>query len=126
MAGYGAKLPLSLNVKDGPYTLIQTYEELAQQNLKNLVLTAPGERMMDPFFGVGLRHYLFENVSPGLFGDIKAKIHEQTGVYLPYLQIQEVLIEEDKLEGNTLLVQIYYFIKPFNLQDMITINVDVN
>ena len=126
MAGYGAKLPLSLSVADGPYTLIQTYEELAQQNLKNLVLTAPGERMMDPFFGVGLRHYLFENMSSSLFNDIKGTIVRQCRTYLPYLEISDVFFAEESLQENTLLVQIYYFIKPLNLQDMLAINVDVN
>tara|TARA_R100000458_G_C8205743_1_gene194846 strand:+ start:177 stop:557 length:381 start_codon:yes stop_codon:yes gene_type:complete len=126
MAGFGAKLPLSLDVEDGPYTLLKTYQELAQQNLKNLVLTAPGERMMDTFFGVGLRTYLFENKSPNLYNNIKSNIIEQTKTYLPYLEIQEVFFQEDPLNENTLSVEIYFFIKPLNLQDMLAINVDVN
>ena len=51
------KLPLSLDGVDG-YTSIKSYRQLATQNLKMLVLTCPGERIMDPMFGVGLKNFL--------------------------------------------------------------------
>ena len=55
MAGISPKLPISKNKEDG-YTLTKTYLESTQQNLKNLLLTVPGERMMDPDFGVGMKN----------------------------------------------------------------------
>ena len=114
MAGLGAKLPLALSEEDGPYNLLKTYEELVKQNLRNVVLTAPGERMMDPFFGVGIRNFLFEMPGGDLHNNIKAKIMEH------------ILFSEDIRSDSTLVVEIYYFIKPLNLQDMITINIAVN
>ena len=126
MAGFGAKLPLSFSAEDGPFTLLKTYKELVSQNIKNLVLTAPGERMMDPFFGVGLRNYLFEMAGADLHNNIKAKIVEQVQAYLPYISIENIFFLQSEDKDNTLLVEIYYFIKPLNLQDLVTINVDVN
>ena len=57
MNGIGPKLPLQRDDVYGNYTLISSYAEEIKQNFKNLLLTAPGERMMNPDFGVGLRNY---------------------------------------------------------------------
>ena len=42
MAGLGAKLPLIRDNRDG-FALLQNYDDLITQNLKMLVLTAPGD-----------------------------------------------------------------------------------
>ena len=42
MPGYGAKLPLIIDGQDGPYSLVNDYATLMRQNLKMLLLTAPG------------------------------------------------------------------------------------
>mgnify|MGYP005828049653 FL=1 len=60
MNGLGPRLPLTLD-SDGGHILLKTLKDLARQNLKMIVLTDPGERMMDPTFGVGVRRLLFEN-----------------------------------------------------------------
>ena len=56
MKGSGLSVALPLSVSDvfGPYDLNTTFQDLAQQNLKMLILTIPGERIMYPDFGVGL------------------------------------------------------------------------
>ena len=60
MIGISPKLPLSLS-PNGGHLLNETHEKSVAQNFKNLVLTCPGERAMDPLFGVGLRNFLFLN-----------------------------------------------------------------
>ena len=60
MDGIGPALPLQRDNKFGTYSLIDDYAKEIKQNFKNLLLTSPGERMMIPDFGVGLRSYLFE------------------------------------------------------------------
>jgi len=54
-SGLSPKLPLTVSEVFGPYNLNTNFEDLAKQNLKMLILTIPGERIMDPNFGVGLR-----------------------------------------------------------------------
>ena len=59
MSGLSPRLPLEIDSTDG-YRLLKDYISMVKQNMRMLVLTIPGERMMDPDFGVGLRQYLFE------------------------------------------------------------------
>lgn len=89
--GFSPKLPLTIDPADG-YALNKNYQELIAQNVKMLILTAPGERIMDPFFGVGLRNFLFENKTELTFENIRSKIREQIGIYLPFVVINEIEI----------------------------------
>ena len=87
MKGIGPQLPLFLNDTDGTYALIKQYKEEIKQNFKNLLLTSPGERMMNPDFGVGLRQFLF-NPSIQVVPAVKTRIQKQTNKYLPFIQIK--------------------------------------
>ena len=51
-SGLAPRLPLVFDNVFGPYGLITDYKELVTQNLKMLILTSPGERMMDTQFVV--------------------------------------------------------------------------
>ena len=59
MSNYSPKLPLTLNPING-FENNQTVPSVVLQNLKMIILTSPGERIMDPNFGVGIKQYLFE------------------------------------------------------------------
>jgi len=52
--GLTPQLPLNFG-GEGDFALIKVYEDLVKQNLKNLMLTIPGERTMDSNFGAGIQ-----------------------------------------------------------------------
>jgi len=104
MSGISPKLPLTRDSDDG-YRLTKTLKEVARQNLKMLILTTPGERIMIPNFGVGLRNYLFENVTDELLFEIRSKIIEQAKEYLPYIVINSVNFRQEDGSANGLSVE---------------------
>ena len=53
-------------------------------------MTNPGERMMDPDFGVGIRQYLFELEDYGTQTEISSKIRQQVGKYLSAVKILDI------------------------------------
>tara|TARA_R110000824_G_scaffold204388_2_gene389082 strand:- start:2546 stop:2926 length:381 start_codon:yes stop_codon:yes gene_type:complete len=126
MAGFAPKLPLVRDKKDG-YGMLKTIKAVTAQNVKMLILTSPGERMMDPFFGVGLYNYLFLQSSPSTYDDIREKINSQIAKYLPHVQITNVSfsvpLEGSSLDKNFLGVQIKYNIIPMGSSDILDINV---
>lgn len=99
MSGVSAKLPITTSNIDGTYRLTKTVSEALSQNLKMIILTNPGEKMMNPNFGVGLRKYLFEQNTPEVYGEISSKIQEQAGRYLPQINIKNIKFNETNL-GN--------------------------
>lgn len=125
MAGLSVKIPLQRDKTDG-YKLNKTYQEMIKQNFKNLVLTIPGERMMDPLFGVGLRKYLFEQNSPMLREEISSNMHAQVKKYMPFIVIDDIDFGgPDEEIANMLLVRIQYSITPLGSKDAVDIEVAV-
>jgi hypothetical protein len=79
-----------LPLRSSRFELIQTYEALVTQNLKMLILTSPGERVMDINFGVGLKRYLFEMNDEATYSDIASKIRQQVSQYMPFVEVQKI------------------------------------
>jgi len=50
MASFSVALPLEFDATDG-FRMIKEFNSLIRQNLKMILLTDPGERVMDPLFG---------------------------------------------------------------------------
>jgi phage baseplate assembly protein W len=131
MSGLTPKLPLIRSDEDGTYKLIKSYKNLIKQNFRNLILTAPGERMMDPNFGVGIRNYLFENDGEALYSAIRAKIHEQVTRYIPFVSITYIDFSPydslvDALDRNLLKVDLGYTILPLSQVDKLEITLPHN
>lgn len=112
--GLSPALPLTYDEGQG-YRMNTQFTDVVVQNLKMLILTNPGERIMEPEFGVGLKRYLFEQNVETVHGEIEARIVNQTEKYLPYLKIQMVEFftsETSDLPENYLHITVRFFIKP--------------
>ena len=119
MPGISPKLPLQVDVQDGPYRLTKTVSEALTHALKMIILTNPGERVMDPNFGAGILSYLFDNFSPSVYDEITDSIQEQVSIYLPQVNIEEVKFHtrdtagqnlDELVESNVLAITIRYSI----------------
>ena len=75
------KLPLNLSETE----LYESTEDIVQVtrfHIKNIVLTNPGEKISDPEFGVGIRRYLFENITQGLLNNLEDVITDQIQTFM--------------------------------------------
>jgi phage baseplate assembly protein W len=119
MSGISPRLPLIVDDVDGPYRLIRDYTSLAKQNLKMLLLTVPGERIMDPEFGVGLKRYFFEQNSPRTYTTINDRILRQTQRYLPFINLNTIdfSVPENDLDlyPHDLSISIHFTIVPLQI-----------
>jgi len=88
--GISPALPLDYDELDGPYRLTKTIKEALTQNFKHLILTNPGERMMDPDFGVGIKQYLFELDSGLVEQEITERIYQQVTKYMSSVQVLDI------------------------------------
>ena len=124
--GLSPKLPLQLDSMMGSYALNKTDKGVIKQNFKNLLLTNPGERIMDVRFGVGLSRFLFENRSEDLKLTISSTIQKQVSLYMPFLIVNQILFLEDEdipVDPNTLQMRINYSIPALGTIDFIDISI---
>ena len=56
---YAPKLPLEVNDQADFYYIKDALQNV-KQKLRMIILTNPGEKIMDPAFGVGIKKYIFE------------------------------------------------------------------
>ena len=127
-SGLSVKLPLTVSDVFGPYNLNTTYEDMVTQNLKMLILTIPGERMMDPRFGVGLRRYLFEFNGRQTYERIRDGIEQQVSVYLPFVRIDNINFDVPEnnpdLFPHSLSMRVSFTIVPLQRSTALQIDVD--
>ena len=115
------KLPLAYDNQFGPYLMITDPKLAIKQNFKNLMLTNPGERVMNSDFGAGLTRFLFENKTSDVIADINAAIYTQTAKYLSFVQILDV---RSNFIGNLLKLEIQYFIPDLGVVDKLDLNIE--
>jgi len=127
-SGLSAKLPLSVSNAFGPYDLNRTFEDLAKQNLKMLILTVPGERIMYPTFGVGLKQYLFEQNDITTYSDVVDRIKSQVAIHLPYIRIDKIDFgipeSNPDLYPHDLSLSIFFTIVPLQQNTLLEIKVN--
>jgi len=129
MPGFTPKIPLAPSSIDGFYGLTKNLVENTKQSLKMIVLTSPGERVMNPNFGVGIRHLLFENFSDNLYRSFKGRLNRQIELYLPIVEILGVsfldanknILDASSPASNVLAIEIKYSITNMNIFDSLFI-----
>jgi len=118
MSSIGVALPLLRSTEDG-FQMLKTIRETVKQNLKMIILTNPGERVMDPNFGVGIRTYLFSNFSENVQSEIYDRIISQTSIYLPAVRITNIKFYQTNPDTASLAFQVYYTLPDNGLADLL-------
>ena len=125
--GLSPKLPLQLDQEIGSYQLNKTYLEMIKQNFKNLLLTNPGERIMDTRFGVGLSTFLFEQKSDEVKSQIASRINRQVTLYMPFISINQIIFPEElgdiPVDPNSLNMRVEYSVPSIGLSDFVDISI---
>ena len=118
-------LPLRVDPQDG-YEMNKTILESVKQNVKMIILTVPGERIMDPDFGVGLKTFLFDLNDAATYGAIRARINQQIDKYMPFVEIEELEIFRPELDTpsseNSVQVILSYRISPIDSIDSLVVD----
>lgn len=86
---YGITLPVKRG-NTGYFEQAFSSFEQAKSNLRNLLLTKQGERIMQPNFGTGLHSLLFEQMTSQLERDLEETIVKSVGYWLPYINVKDI------------------------------------
>ena len=84
-------------------------ESAIARSVRNLVLTAQGERPFQPVLGTGVSRLLFENMDKLTASAIRSELRTTIENYEPRVEINEIIVEAD-FERNAFDVTLKYFI----------------
>lgn len=89
----GLKLPI-VSTQGRLFPLNYTTDDQLFTNVKNLLLTSPGERIYHPSFGTDIRSSLFEPNTSQLIARLKDSIEESISFWIPNAGIRTLDIEQ--------------------------------
>lgn len=69
-------------------------EDSVKRAIRNLILTDPGERLMQPNLGAGIRELLFENMTPGTLKLIEERVVDTIEIYEPRAELIDIAVEQ--------------------------------
>ena len=88
----GIKLPFT-GTKGNLFDLSYSTEQQVLSNVKNLLLTNKGERVMQPRFGTNIRRSLFNQNTDDIREQIAFEITDAIGFWLPYVSVVDLKID---------------------------------
>ena len=97
---------------DGFFAQTSTTIEAVKNNIKNLLNTNLGERLMQPEIGMGLRNLLFEQMTEEKIITIQDQILDRFKIWLPFVEVRNIEIQTSddntNVDTNTMIVKILF------------------
>ena len=115
------KFPLQL----GDRSLFEKADEVKKVvffHLRNLILTHPGEMISDPEYGVGIRRFLFENITSGVLNNITDRIESAINTYLSYLDLVKLEVSAPP-DSNGVNITIAFEIPDLDIVEEVSFDV---
>jgi phage baseplate assembly protein W len=92
---YNPATPLRLSSKASELFVMNTnLGDAVSDNLRNLLQTNRGERVMQPDFGANLKAILTEYGTSGFENEVMARIKTSVKKYLPYVALSKLTLEK--------------------------------
>tara|TARA_B100000902_G_C27182902_1_gene849854 strand:- start:84 stop:572 length:489 start_codon:yes stop_codon:yes gene_type:complete len=130
----GIDLPIRRDdIKDGWFASTTTTIEAVKNNIRNLLNTNQGERLMQPTLGLNLKRMLFEQIDEESIIGIQDSILDTFNFWLPFVQVKDIQLETSEnsqfVGTNEIRVKIIFnIIQDPDTLDSVTLNFqsDVN
>lgn len=89
-------------------------EDDINESLYILLSTTPGERVMRPAFGCGIKSMVFESITESILTMMKDLITKAILFFEPRITLNSIDINTELVNQGTLLIQIFYMIRSTN------------
>jgi phage baseplate assembly protein W len=113
----GINLPFSgLAVFESNY---QTKDAI-KNNLINFFLTNPGERLLNPLFGGGLRAFLFEQITENNLNFLREDLNQKLQIFFSNIEVKDLIISGQE-DTNQITVTLKYNVLNTSITDTLEI-----
>lgn len=121
----GITLPIQRG--NGGY-FAQSYQtsEQVKSNIKNLILTRKGERLLHPNFGTDLYNTLFNQNTDDLESEIERSIDRAIQEWMPYISIDEILVDQTNTNRDTYFFTVTLNFRVAGQQNLETVTFNIN
>ena len=103
----GLSFPLRADTNNS-FAMTKNSIQQSRHNLRNLLLTYPGERVHNPEFGCKLREVCFEQQDENLPTKIQNAISDAVTKFLPYINILDIATQSDTAQSEKVYVTLKF------------------
>ena len=111
----------------------QVDEKLIKNDLLQLLLTSPGDRVMRPSFGTGIRKFVFEPITSDTIDTLRQSIQDAIDAYEPRVTVTNIDIDTSNQDDNFIQIKLFgyfnldkYNTNPNNAQLLVELKVPLN
>ncbi|HED35623.1 MAG TPA: hypothetical protein ENJ08_15620 [Gammaproteobacteria bacterium] len=123
--GHGWSFPPRFNTHNKEIELV-AYEQDIKESLHILLSTTPGERIMQPAFGCGIKKMVFEMITESIITKIQNAVEQAILFFEPRINLEKVSVElseetenESDIDDGRLNINISYTIRKTNTRSNI-------
>ena len=106
--GRGASFPLTISAKGGWRETVGL--DKIEESIRIILGTQPGERVMRPTFGCGLKRLVFAPINEATLNLARHYVEDGLQQWEPRIDVMNVLVAPDRLRG-LLLIHFHYRVK---------------
>lgn len=110
--GTGWAFPIGLALDD-EMQMVSDADDI-RQSIRLILETDPGERVMRPDFGAGLRRLLFEPITTNTLALVQHRVENALVAWEPRIDVIDVIVTTDDPSLGKLIIRIDYSIRATN------------
>jgi len=107
--GKGWAFPPAFNYDMGTLEMVTDVEDI-EQSIRIIIGTIPGERVMFPTFGCGIRKFVFESNDPTHRSMLKDAIYDALLYNEARIKIEKIELKDDTQEHGIINIHLFYSI----------------
>jgi phage baseplate assembly protein W len=111
--GTGWAFPPEFEVGDRRVRMVSEDDDI-RQSLHILLSTDPGERVMVPAYGCGLRARVFDLITESTITEIRDMVERAVLFFEPRITLNEVGVEVEDPYGGRILIKLSYTVRTTN------------
>ncbi len=118
----GLDFPVARQAGDqmGYFATTKTTMDAIKNDIKLLLTTERGERLFQPFLGMNIRRFLFEQITDDTAIEIENDIVDTIQTWLPFVQLQDIEVDLGDQDRNSIKINVTFNIQnaPTELQSV--------
>ncbi|MDQ1829284.1 GPW/gp25 family protein [Massilia scottii] len=117
--GRGWAFPPAFSKSDGAYcaggqAAMVAGDDDIRQSLRILLSTAPGERIMRPKFGCGIKLHVFDSIGANTLTHMEGMIEHAILFFEPRITLERIVISDEHIDNGRLDIHLDYTVRLTN------------
>ena len=121
-------VPFRFTSDSGAVATSSSLAAVVEQNIIDILTTSPGERVMNPKYGAGLKNLLFEEMDELVFAEYRNDAIQELNEYLTTGKVVDlsIIVPQNNFYGEdtdtTITVSVKYVVPPYGAS-VVTFNI---